>query len=1071
MTRALFGRCVVLLAIGCGMMVCALDAAQTAELPPLFQAFTTTKPAPRQVCERPRRSVVRKPPKQTAPCPECPPVQPCGSCACDITQLVEQITISNTTNTAKIENALSLGFESLLKGTVKLPDIAAGIAIIQSNVTLLADIRNDLQFVRKQLGDDQSGMVARLDGVIRSLAAAHVQLTAIAESTSTLPRILSVLNAIQADVRRMAEGGGPSSVDARLAAIIAQLEAIEKNTRRPADPPPDPPKPSPVLECMKRGDYSYYLGPLEDNKERCLPEAEWKGLLTPIEKRTDLCGKADQKFVLGDFLLEVKARKFVNEIRLVGLVQSEALTLANVEIEAPLKIEHSTFCKRVHFGNAKINHQLSFDGSLFRENLEFSNSTLGEGLRVRDAVTNSVALSSTTINGAFDFSNTVALQPWSLIGGQIGQLEAIRADVRDLNLTDIEIKRRFSAENIRVRGTLLLEGATVGSDVNLSKARLTHTTLRRAILKSDLRLQNVEARCSTKVHKAKIDGDLVIDDYAFGKVTVGKELDPKKSPPPIDRLLVWLWGHKPGIPERVSGTFHWPDLPQGESDPFAGETQQNKLSLAPNQDTEASTCEIITPEDRVKKTARFEYRSSGVLGVIDSTVGGSLCVNDVTWQRGLWSGLATRFNDANKDYDPQSVLSFDGSSVGKYTILGSIKHPKGQSDDERRIDAARLQLIGFKTNNLMSLWESSETEYKKLISQLDVQTVLKATGGCQLDDIGFSRTQPGMIATPSKASRVAGADFPNSKQLLDWLSGVEPYTSQPHAALIAALTRSGIDPVALREAKLWRDLGVDGRTWLSEPWTVSGLYNKFIDGIQLVARGVNGVASGFTLRPAGSLVLALLFVTLILLVLRRYHGRVAYLAVPKAEAQQSLKEVGGIPVVNLGLFKKYATGWRIISWPRVATLMLPRLFSAIPFLGDLFGKAPINWSSETVIGFRDSNELKAGESVDDSSVGGTPPHWDRESEKHLDELVALPHTKQTFAYLEQTVSDRWNQVRGITHGSRETYSDVVLRYLPGLIPAPQSGSLLAALRRWAWYGVGVAAVLASGVIALFKFGG
>ena len=33
MTRALFGRCVVLLAIGCGMMVCAQDAAQTAQSP------------------------------------------------------------------------------------------------------------------------------------------------------------------------------------------------------------------------------------------------------------------------------------------------------------------------------------------------------------------------------------------------------------------------------------------------------------------------------------------------------------------------------------------------------------------------------------------------------------------------------------------------------------------------------------------------------------------------------------------------------------------------------------------------------------------------------------------------------------------------------------------------------------------------------------------------------------------------------------------------------------------------------------------------------------------------------
>ena len=156
MTRALFARWVVLLAIGCGLMVCAPDAAQTAELPSFFPNVTTTKP-PRHVCERPRRSVVRKPPKQPTACPECPPVQPCGSCPCNLAELIEQITINNTTNTTKIENQLKFGFDKLFDATVKLPDIIAGLAIFQTNIKLLSDIRAELQFVRNTTKANRRG--------------------------------------------------------------------------------------------------------------------------------------------------------------------------------------------------------------------------------------------------------------------------------------------------------------------------------------------------------------------------------------------------------------------------------------------------------------------------------------------------------------------------------------------------------------------------------------------------------------------------------------------------------------------------------------------------------------------------------------------------------------------------------------------------------------------------------------------------------------------------------------------------------------------------------------------------
>ena len=199
-----------------------------------------------------------------------------------MTQLIEQIT-NNTTNTTNINNELKAGFGSLLDANAK---IFAGLGIIQTNIEVLSAIHSDLRTVRNattQISDDQSRIVARLDGVIQSLGAAHVELTAIAGFASTLPGILSVLNTIQVDVRRLAERPGPD-LDRRLAPIIAQLAAIEKNTRPGTQPPPpidEPPPPTadrepddPILACMRSGLNVYFMGPLDSiqGRSRCMTQ-------------------------------------------------------------------------------------------------------------------------------------------------------------------------------------------------------------------------------------------------------------------------------------------------------------------------------------------------------------------------------------------------------------------------------------------------------------------------------------------------------------------------------------------------------------------------------------------------------------------------------------------------------------------------------------------------------------------------------------------------------------------------------------------------------------------------------
>lgn len=1116
MRRVGLWQCLVSIALGCAVMVCGPSAAPTAELPNIFQIFSTPKAqTPRtSVCERPRRSVVRKPPK-TAPCPECPPpvTQSCANCPCDLTQLIEQITINDTTNTTKLENSLKVGFDKLFDATVKLPDIIAGLAILQTNIKLLSDISADLQLVRSsttQISDDQSKVITRLGEVIQSLTAANGQLTAIGGFTATLPGILSALNLIQTDVKQIAERLVP---DPRLAVIIAQLEAIEKNTRSrdvllpPRLPPQkDAPEPTdPILSCMRKG-HVYFMGPLDAAQRisRCMTQDSWDAAVRPyswtsqsqllgsLDQRTQWCQEPPGRRFRVDgarlkgaglfaediawLLSEAKDAKLPRGIRLVGAVIYDPLSIADLETSVPLAIEYATFCSEVHFTNLNISRELSFDGSVFLKDLTFANSNLGENLHIRKALTRKVSFPSTTVNGEIDLSETVAARVWSFVGAIVGQVAATKADLRDLDMTDIEIKRRFSADGIRIRNTFLLQGK-VGSDIDLANARLTHTTIRRSTVQSDLRLKNVDARCSTKIHKSKIEGDVIIEEYRFGAV------EPEKLGTSADQPIdgKFRWALKPSqpspieLPEETLKRLYQIDKPK-END--GDEAQQ----------IDSSACAIITPKKDDKP--EYIYRSSGVLDLVDLSIGGSVCVSDLNWQRGLQQRLRTRSTDG-KNFDPQNVLSFNGTSVAKYTILGLLEHPKEppeQKKNAERSEYARLQLIGFKTNGLMLQIFRTSDEYRKVVSQLDVQVLLKAQAGCPLDDIGFSRVKARPIGlagffdhdaeeskTPSPdapqrtTERVAGADFPKDSEILDWLTDVDPQTSQPHAVFIAALTKSGLDPVELRIAKSWLDLKNDRRTWFVDSWSptnnhqfryLSVANDKVVDLAQIGVRNVHGLVSGFGLRPARSLVLTVIFITLIWLILRVYHGRIAFLA-----ADATLVKPDAHYQIDLSVFDGRTFEWQTISWPVVLKMMIPHALTSVPLLGGAFGSITFDWSKNSIIGFRRAKDISKGKEA---------VRWKELTAEERTWPVTVPHDAPTFSYLEVKLNEGLQQVRdlrgqGPARQQSQTHADPEAYYLPGLIEMPQSGRLLASLQRWSRLSLIAAAILVSGIVALFKF--
>ena len=80
----------------------------------------------------------------------------------------------------------------------------------------------------------------------------------------------------------------------------------------------------------------------------------------------------------------------------------------------------------------------------------------------------------------------------------------------------------------------------------------------------------------------------------------------------------------------------------------------------------------------------------------------------------------------------------------------------------------------------------------------------------------------------------------------------------------------------------------------------------------------------------------------------------------------------------------------------------------------------------------------------------------------------LPYPPRPFSYTRVLVSSGVARLRGKTPPPAPPASPINV-YLPGLLIMPESGSLLQSLGRWSWLGYVAAAVLASGIIALFKF--
>ena len=431
-----------------------------------------------------------------------------------------------------------------------------------------------------------------------------------------------------------------------------------------------------------------------------------------------------------------------------------------------------------------------------------------------------------------------------------------------------------------------------------------------------------------------------------------------------------------------------------------------------------------------------------------------------------------------------------------------MNHVADQAAVDRPATFALLEMNAFKTNALMLSEFDTRKKYRKIISQLDLDAIIKATANCPLNDIGFSNPGPtyelaqlwSQFSTQTVIPQqwIRGATPPTDRELLDWLANVEPKSTQTHSAIVAALTKAGVDPVNLKAGKLWLDLRTSwsnlGREFLSDwsnwqrevssDWTlalrpfatsetnpglVPPLFRLVTDFAQFTIHCIYGFVSDFGLRPAKSLIIALFIICSCLIAFRTSYGRVAFLAIPT----DKLDTNSG--ATDLTVFERHNTEWQEVTWLTVAKVMVPSALTAVPLLGSLLNQAGLDWSKQTVVAFRRVDRYYPRNSPRTrlrtiapsprtgwASFPTTPPL-----------TVLLPQADHKLTYLRRRVSNLVSQTRG-RPVVVQSADPSIERWLPGLIVGPQSGSVYSTLNRWSWYGYGIAAALVAGIIALFK---
>jgi hypothetical protein len=390
-------------------------------------------------------------------------------------------------------------------------------------------------------------------------------------------------------------------------------------------------------------------------------------------------------------------------------------------------------------------------------------------------------------------------------------------------------------------------------------------------------------------------------------------------------------------------------------------------------------------------------------------------------------------------------------------MLGSFIHSDLRKSVTERANHARLSLDGFKTNVLMLSDFNRRGDYHIAANRLEVESVLKGAGGC-----------------------IAGRATPRNRDLIAWLDTNRSQSTQPHAALIGALTKDGADPVDLKVTKAWDDLWSDwgdrNAVWvprsLADVGPVLGAYFNFlIDVIQLSIRTVYGFASDFGLRPVKSALIAFIIVAVIWGWSTFRHGRVAYLAVPIEHVDTRTR------TVPLAILKKHMDQWQVVTFPRVAGMMIPRAITSVPLLGDFFENATFDWNGQTIVGFRRAARLEEFERRDNQNPisAAAEARWALVDDNSPDQ-IAVPKPRRLLGNPRQSWQALMQRLRELTrhdapkHLSESATADAgMVRYFPGWVGSEDSDTLLGSLRRWRIYGLVAAVALASGIAALLKF--
>jgi hypothetical protein len=459
-----------------------------------------------------------------------------------------------------------------------------------------------------------------------------------------------------------------------------------------------------------------------------------------------------------------------------------------------LRLFGGIYCQSLNLYAVKVNHALSFNGSVLLKGAYFSNVTIGGDLSFDKArVPGEITLSHTSVAGTL-YGQRMVIESFTVLHSRLSKRATFWESVfyreleidwtqiaQDLKLQDTIIKQLVLlndevAEDVNLRHATVLTGARIDRSIVRGRIDAADTAWTVLLIRQNPAIGTAafvanDVRCRVEFTHNHIADDLVLEDTSLGRI-VG-DIDEKTKQP----VSLGTWADK-----RIDAVENRVNQLLGGIKELSGKEPIHRGLIT---DTRSWKC------GRAQRGGRFvgnQIRRNLYVRSFEFPVPGTLNSED--------PASAVPVGGPFVPIRPEHYLELGDTTVGGTTLLSIWPLRREFTPAER--DNAAFQIVGLEglqTDTLIVDLRDIDKPFSFKADHLKFERVAHDKPQCP------ASAAPREIASLSKSDCESEMTVPEARELVDWLSKNRIRSTQPYVAAIAAYQRAGLSATDLKIKK------------------------------------------------------------------------------------------------------------------------------------------------------------------------------------------------------------------------------------------------------------------------------